>query len=72
MDPLQRRALEVEEAGDLPEALELWETLVDKTGEVPFCLGYGRVAQKLEMWNEAERAFTKALHGAPKAYISRS
>jgi hypothetical protein len=66
MDPLQERALEAEEAGNLPAALELWKALVDKTGKVPCCIGYGQVAEKLKMWNEAEKAFVQALHGSPK------
>jgi tetratricopeptide (TPR) repeat protein len=65
IDDLQKRAEEAEEAENLPAALELWRELVERSGEAFYFLRYGRVARELEMWVEAEDAFTRALRLNP-------
>jgi len=66
MDDLQRRACEAEEAGDLPVALELWKERSRGADASIFLLKYGRVAQKLGKWADAEAAFTQAIHLCPE------
>ncbi|MFY9853805.1 MAG: tetratricopeptide repeat protein [Terracidiphilus sp.] len=70
MDALQKRADEAEEAGDLPLALELWKERSKIDVDGIFFLKYGRVAQKLEMWEEAEEAFTQALRLQPHSSLA--
>jgi tetratricopeptide (TPR) repeat protein len=69
MDPLQERAQQLEDSGDLPAALQLWKSLAEENGKVPHYIGYGRVAEELKRWDEAEEAFTQALRKAPSAFI---
>lgn len=61
MDLLQKRAEQAEEAEDFETACELWKELAAKEREPFFFLRYGRTAQKLEKWEEAESAFSQAL-----------
>lgn len=68
-DALQQRAEDAEEAGDLPLALELWKELAEKYNEAPPFLWYGQVAEKLAKWEEAENAYTQALHLQPSSSI---
>lgn len=70
MDVLQKRAVEAEEAGDLPLALELWKERSQREDEdgISF-LKFGRIAQKLEMWDESEVALTQALRLLPDFYL---
>jgi tetratricopeptide (TPR) repeat protein len=70
MDALQKRAVDAEEAGDLPLALELWRERSKSDEDGIFYLKYGRVAQKLEMWEKAEEAFTHALHLQPHSSLA--
>lgn len=71
MDALQKRAVEAEEAGDLPLALELWnENSTSDDNGVSF-LKIGRIAQKLERWEEAENAYTQALSFRPNFSFSK-
>lgn len=58
---LERRAEAAEEVGDLETALQLWRELVRKDRDPVSLCRYGRVAQKLEKWDEAEDAFGRAL-----------
>lgn len=70
MDALQKRAVDAEEAGDLSLALELWKERSQRADEdgISF-LKYGRVAQKLEKWDESEDALTQALRLLPDFYL---
>ena len=70
-DALQQRAQEAEDAGDLPLALELWKELAEKHSETLFFLCYGKVAEKLAKWEEAENAFTQALRLQPNSSIAQ-
>jgi tetratricopeptide (TPR) repeat protein len=61
MDPLENEAEKAEECGDLMTSLFLWKKLaVTRRDPVLFC-NYGRVAEKLGLWDEAENAFATAL-----------
>ena len=71
IDALQQRAEDAEEAGDLPLALELWKELAEKYNEAPPFLWYGRVAEKLAKWEEAENAFTQALRLQPHSSLTK-
>jgi tetratricopeptide (TPR) repeat protein len=65
MDPLENEAEKTEEAGDLESALRLWKELATtRKDPVLFC-DYGRVAEKLGLWDEAENAFATALRTDP-------
>jgi tetratricopeptide (TPR) repeat protein len=69
MDSLENEAERTEESGDLESALRLWKELATtRKDPVLFC-DYGRVAEKLSLWDEAENAFATALrmdqHFAP-------
>jgi tetratricopeptide (TPR) repeat protein len=66
---LEKRAEEAEEAEDLPTALELWKELAARNQEVSFLVRYGRVAGKLERWEEAENAFARALRLDPTSSL---
>jgi tetratricopeptide (TPR) repeat protein len=61
MDFLENRAEQAEEQGDLLAALGLWKELAERDKDPVFFCRYGRVAQALERWNEAESAFAEAL-----------
>src|SRR5580658_4679519 len=66
MDPTEKRAEEAEKAEDLETAYELWKELaIRKGGDEFFLIRYGRAAQKLEKWEEAEKAFGRALGLVP-------
>jgi len=62
---MEDRAEQAEEAGDLPTALELWRELAIAERDAVFFCRYGRVAQELEKWEEAESAFAQALRLEP-------
>jgi tetratricopeptide (TPR) repeat protein len=68
-DFLEKRAEEAEEAEDLQTALELWKELAARNHEVSFLVRYGRVAEKLEKWGEAENAFAQALRVDPTSSL---
>jgi tetratricopeptide (TPR) repeat protein len=67
MDDLQRRAENAEDAGDLPAALELWRERARGDGASIFLLRFGRVAEKLGKWDDAEVAFTEAIRNCPQS-----
>jgi Tfp pilus assembly protein PilF len=69
MDSLEERAEKAEEAEDLQMALALWEELATKNQDPAFFVRYGRVAEKLKRWEEAENAFTKALRLNPTSSL---
>ena len=69
MDFLEKRAEEAEAAEDLRTALELWRELAGMNQEVFFFVRFGRVAKKLERWEEAESAFTQALRLDPTSSL---
>ena len=69
MDSLEKRAEKAEEAEDLQMALALWEELATKSQDPAFFVRYGRVAEKLKRWEEAENAFTKALRLDPTSSL---
>jgi tetratricopeptide (TPR) repeat protein len=70
MDFLENRAEQAEEAGDLETALESWKELSrQKQDEPAFFCRYGRVAQKLGMWKEADDAFAHALRLDPTSSL---
>jgi tetratricopeptide (TPR) repeat protein len=61
MDPLEDEAKKNEESGDLESALCLWKELATKNNDPLLFCDYGRVAEKLGLWDEAENAFATAL-----------
>jgi tetratricopeptide (TPR) repeat protein len=61
MDLREDKANEAEERGDLNSALQLWRELAGERDDPLLLSRYGRVAQKMERWDEAESAFAKAL-----------
>jgi tetratricopeptide (TPR) repeat protein len=61
MDPLENEAEKTEESGDLQSALHLWKQLATMRKDPALFCDYGRVAEKLGLWDEAENAFTTAL-----------
>lgn len=58
-----------EEAEDLETALDLWEQLAFDNQAPAFFVRYGRVAEKLQRWQEAESAFAKALRIDPTSSL---
>ena len=68
-DFLEKQAEEAEEAGDLRSAFEAWKKLAVKNQDPAFFLRYGRVAKKLELWEEAEGAFKQAFRLAPTSSL---
>ena len=71
MDALQKKAVEAEEAGDLPLALELRKERSTSDDNGISFLKIGRIAQKLERWEEAENAYTQALRLRPDFSFSK-
>src|SRR5690348_5303780 len=70
MDPIDKQAEEAEKAEDFKSAYELWKQLARaKTDDEFLLIRYGRAAQKLEKWEEAERAFTQAFRLAPTSSL---
>jgi tetratricopeptide (TPR) repeat protein len=69
-DFLENQAEEAEEAGDLRTALESWKKLALNNQDPVFFLRYGSVAKKLEMWEDAESAFTQALRLDPTSSLT--
>lgn len=69
MDPLERRAEEAQKAGDFQVAFELWRELAEKNPERYFLLKYGRAAQELHRWEEAEAAYLEALYREPESSL---
>lgn len=67
---MEGRAEKAEEAGDLQAALELWRELAIRDRDAVFFCHYGRVAQELEKWDEAEKAFAQALHLDAGLYLA--
>lgn len=65
MDSLQEQAEAAEEAEDLQLAFELWRELVRREGESYSLLRYGSLAKRMEKWDEAESAFSEAMHRDP-------
>lgn len=70
MDHLEERAEKAEEVGDLQAALGLWKQAAEKDQDaISFCR-YGRVAEELGKWNEAENAFSTALRLEPSLSLA--
>lgn len=65
MDPIENKAEEAEEAGDLLLALRLWKHAAENRPTLRSFCRYGRVAQQLKRWDEAESAFAEALRLDP-------
>lgn len=67
---LEEQAEKAEEAGNLEVALRLWrEAAAIQQTAVSFCR-YGQVAVKLDEWDEAEGAFSKALRLEPNLSLA--
>lgn len=64
-DFLEDKAEKAESEGDLPTALQLWRELAQRTQDAGFFCRYGRVAEELSRWDEAETAFREALRLDP-------
>jgi tetratricopeptide (TPR) repeat protein len=64
-DFLEDKAELAEDSGDLDKALRLWRELAIRNQDAVFFCRYGRVAQRLERWTEAETAFQQALQVNP-------
>src|SRR6266581_1047401 len=62
---LEERAEKAEIAGDFQAALGLWREVAAKEHDAAFFCRYGRVAQRLGKWEEAESAFAEALRLEP-------
>src|SRR5258708_11498343 len=60
-DFLENKAEEAERSGNLPTALELWRDLATRNRDPVFFCRYGRVADELRGWDDAEAAFREAL-----------
>jgi tetratricopeptide (TPR) repeat protein len=54
-----------EEIGDLKEARAIWKEIAGRRQDATSFFSYGRLATKLESWDEAENAFTQALRLDP-------
>jgi tetratricopeptide (TPR) repeat protein len=65
MNPLEDKAEEAEESGDIALALKLWKGLAERERDPVLFCRYGRAALKLERWDEAEDAFAQALRLEP-------
>jgi tetratricopeptide (TPR) repeat protein len=65
MDFLEENAEKAEERGDLTSALRLWNQLAKRERDPVFFTRYGRVAERLEKWDDAESAFAEALRVDP-------
>jgi tetratricopeptide (TPR) repeat protein len=65
MDSLEARAELAEEAGELENALDLWGELAAREREPDYYCRYGLVAERLERWDEAEKAYSEALRLEP-------
>jgi tetratricopeptide (TPR) repeat protein len=64
IDP-EDKAQEAEEKGDFTSALNLWRELAQRDGDPILFTRLGRAAQRLERWDESERAFAEALRLDP-------
>ena len=67
---MEGRAEKAEEAGDLEAALGLWRELAIRDRDAVFFCHFGRVAQELERWEEAENAFAQALRLDAGLYLA--
>ncbi len=61
----EERAEKAEESGDLEAALTYWREATKNEQNAVFFCRYGRVAEQLAIWNEAEAAFSTALRLDP-------
>jgi tetratricopeptide (TPR) repeat protein len=62
---LEDEAEKAEENGDLETAHTLWKKIAARNRDASSFLSYGRLATKIEEWDEAERAFAEALRLDP-------
>lgn len=62
---LEDEAEKAEEEGDLETASVLWKEIAARNMDATSFFSYGRLAHKLEKWDEAESAFTQALYLDP-------
>src|SRR5208282_507499 len=69
MDPLQMKAELAEERDDFEGALKSWKELAIREREPLFFLRYGRSAQKLGCWQEAENALAQGLRLDPSSSL---
>jgi tetratricopeptide (TPR) repeat protein len=65
MDSIEDKAEEAERTGDLEMALRLWKEAAANRHEPSLFCRYGRAAQALKRWGEAEGAFAEALRLDP-------
>jgi len=70
MDYLEEQAERAEEKGDFAVAAALWRRLAEKDRDPLHFVRYGRVAQNLENWDEAEQAYAEALRIDPNLHLA--
>jgi tetratricopeptide (TPR) repeat protein len=58
---LEEKAEKARENGDLDTACVLWKEIATRNQNAPSFVSYGRLATKLEKWDEAESALAQAL-----------
>lgn len=63
---LVEAAEQAEENGDFEKARQIWHRLASEKGKAVFFCRWGYTAQKLTIWDEAEKAFGDALSADPK------
>jgi len=62
---LEDKAEKAEENGDLETACALWKEIAARNQDATSFVSYGRLATKIEEWDEAEVAFAEALRLFP-------
>jgi len=69
---LEDKAEQAEKNGDLETACTLWKEIAKRNRDATSFVSYGRLATKLEEWDEAESAFAQALRLDPSFALAMS
>lgn len=68
MNHLESEAEKAETDGDYSRAVSIWKALAEAHESAHYLRRYGRVAQRLSLWDVAESAFDRALELEPSPF----
>ncbi len=63
---LTERAEQLENAGELDDALDFWRAAIQRESDPIVLCQFGSLARRLKRWSEAERALMRAMNVAPE------
>jgi len=66
INELTERAEQLEDAGELDDALDFWRAAIQRESDPVVLCQFGSLARRLKKWSEAESALMRAMNVAPE------